>query len=164
MIADAMNDAPEDFAPMLNAQRDGWNTAMELRYVSATVDEVTAEWTVGPQHLQAYGIVHGGVHAGVIETLASVGAALNARARGQSIVGLENHTSFIRAVREGTLRATARPITRGRRTQVWEATVTDPDGRVVATGRVRLLALEPEAAVAGETVAVKVGAPGDRAT
>ena len=164
MIADAMNDAPEDFAPMLNAQRDGWNTAMELRYVSATVDEVTAEWTVGPQHLQAYGIVHGGVHAGIIETLASVGAALNASARGQSIVGLENHTSFIRAVREGTLRAIARPITRGRRTQVWEATVTDPDGRVVATGRVRLLALEPEAAVAGETVAVKVGAPGDRAT
>ena len=106
-----MSDPTEDFAPMLNAQRDGWNSAMELRYVRATLDEVTAEWTVGPQHLQAYGIVHGGVHSGVIETLASVGAALNAASRGQSIVGLENHTSFIRAVREGTLRATARPIT-----------------------------------------------------
>lgn len=150
-----MSDPTEDFAPMLNAQRDGWNSAMELRYVRATLDEVVAEWTVGPQHLQAYGIVHGGVHSGVIETLASVGAALNAASRGQSIVGLENHTSFIRAVREGTLRATARPITRGRRTQVWEATVTDPEGRTVATGRVRLLALEPDAAVAGETVVVK---------
>jgi len=150
-----MSDPTEDFAPMLNAQRDGWNSAMELRYLRATLDEVTAEWTVGPQHLQAYGIVHGGVHSGVIETLASVGAALNAASREQSIVGLENHTSFIRAVREGTLRATARPITRGRRTQVWEATVTDPEGRTVATGRVRLLALEPDVAVAGETVVVK---------
>lgn len=154
-----MSDAPDDHAPMLNAQRDGWNTAMDLRFVRATLDEVVAEFTVGPQHLQAYGIVHGGVHAGVIETLTSVGAALNAAARAQSIVGLENHTSFIRAVREGTLRVTARPITRGRRTQVWEATVTDPEGRTVATGRVRLLALEADAAVAGEAVAVKSAAP-----
>lgn len=155
------SDPPDDLAPMLNARRDGWSDAMALRYVRATLDEVIAEWTVGAQHLQAYGIVHGGVHAGVIETLASVGAALNAATRGQSIVGLENHTSFIRAVREGTLRATARPVTRGRRTQVWEATVTDPEGRTVATGRVRLLALEADAAVAGETVAVKADARRD---
>ena len=160
MIGGTMSDSPEDFAQMLNAQRDGWNTAMGVRYVRATRDEVVVEWEVGPQHLQAYGIVHGGVHAGVIETITSVGAALNASARGQSIVGLENHTSFIRAVREGTLRATALPITRGRRTQVWEATVTDPEGRTVATGRVRLLALEADTAVAGETVAVKT-APRD---
>ncbi len=33
--------------------------------------------------------------------------------------------------------------------------MTDPEGRIVATGRVRLLALEADAAVAGETVAVK---------
>jgi 1,4-dihydroxy-2-naphthoyl-CoA hydrolase len=151
-----MSDTPDDLSPMLNSQRDGWNTAMGLRFVHATLDEVVAEFTVGPQHLQAYGIVHGGVHAGVIETLTSVGAALNASARGQSIVGLENHTSFIRAVREGTLRVTARPITRGRRTQVWEAVVSDPEGRTVATGRVRLLALEADAAVAGETVTVKL--------
>jgi 1,4-dihydroxy-2-naphthoyl-CoA hydrolase len=150
-----MSDAPEDFAPMLNARLDGWNTAMQLRFVRASRDEVVAEWTVGPQHLQAYGIVHGGVHAGVIETVASVGAALDAMPRGQSVVGLDNHTSFVRAVREGALRVTARPITRGRRTQLWEATVTDAEARVVATGRVRLLALEADAALAGAAPSVK---------
>lgn len=150
-----MSDPTEDLAPLLNARRDGWNTAMDLRFVRATRDEVVAEWTVGPQHLQAYGIVHGGVHAGVVETLASVGAALDAAARGQSVVGLENQTSFLRAVREGTLRAVARPLARGRRTQVWEATITDAEGRAVATGRVRLLALDADAVVAGETVAMK---------
>ena len=103
-----MTDSSDDLAPMLNAHRDGWCTAMDLRFVRATADEVVAEWTVAPQHLQAYGIVHGGVHSGVIETLASVGAALHGMPRGQSVVGLENHTSFLRAVREGTLRATAR--------------------------------------------------------
>jgi uncharacterized protein (TIGR00369 family) len=144
-----------DLAPILNAHRDGWVAAMDLRYVRATLDEVVAELDVRPQHLQAYGIVHGGVHSGVIETLASVGAALNAMARGQAVVGLENHTSFLHAVREGTLVATARPLARGRRSQVWEGTIQDGAGRVVASGRVRLICLEGDAALAGETVRMK---------
>jgi uncharacterized protein (TIGR00369 family) len=76
-------------------------------------------------------------------------------AQGKSVVGMENHTSFLRAVREGTLRAMARPILRGRRSQLWEGSVQDEQGRLVATGRVRLLVLEPEAAIAGERVGVK---------
>ena len=50
------------------------------------------------------------------------------------------------------LRAVATPITRGRKTQVWDAKVEDGDGRVVATGRVRLLVLEKEEALAGQQV------------
>jgi 1,4-dihydroxy-2-naphthoyl-CoA hydrolase len=142
--------APNDVAGLLNQHRDGWCTAMGLRFTKATDALVAAEWTIAAQHLQAYGIVHGGVHCGVIETLASVGAAISAMPRGQSVVGLENHTSFIRAVRAGqTLRCEARPITRGRSTQVWEATVSDEDGKVVATGRVRLLCLNPGTDLAG---------------
>jgi uncharacterized protein (TIGR00369 family) len=94
------------------------------------------------------------VHSGVIETIASVGAALAALPRGQSVVGLENHTSFLLAVREGKLHATASPLMRGRRTQVWGANVTDDAGRTVATGRVRFIALEANASLAGETVKV----------
>jgi uncharacterized protein (TIGR00369 family) len=145
----------QDFAQMLNEHRGGWNEAMGLRFVRATADEVVAELEVGPIHQQPYGIVHGGVHAGVIETLASTGAALAAGARGQSVVGLENATSFIRAVRAGTLRATARPITRGRRTQVWETVIVDSEGHTIAIGRVRLLCLDPGATIAGEPAAVK---------
>jgi uncharacterized protein (TIGR00369 family) len=73
-------------------------------------------------------------------------------ARGQSVVGLENHTSFVRAVRRGRITATATPVTRGRRVQLWEATCRDETGRVVATGRVRLLCLDPGAELAGEPV------------
>jgi 1,4-dihydroxy-2-naphthoyl-CoA hydrolase len=143
----------DDYAPMLNHNLDGWCRAMGVRFVRVTLDEVVAEWTVAEQHRQAYGIVHGGVHCGVIETLASVGGALHALQDGRSVVGLENHTSFLHAVREGTLTATARPVTRGRRTQVWEASVVDAKGRAVATGRVRLMVLEAEASLAGKKVA-----------
>ena len=42
---------------------------------TATPDEVTCEWEVTDRHHQGLGIVHGGVHCGVVETLASIGAA-----------------------------------------------------------------------------------------
>src|SRR6266436_3613866 len=113
---------------------EGWLQAMGITITKATADEVRAELTVGPQHLQGYGIVHGGVHCGLIESLASIGAALYALPREQSVVGLENNTSFIRAVRAGAqLRAISTPITRGRKTQVWEARVLDDKDRVVAS-------------------------------
>ena len=137
--------ASDDYAETMNASRDGWCTAMGLRFVRVTVDEVTAELTIGDAHKQAYGIVHGGVHCGIIETLASVGAALNALADGRSAVGLENHTSFLAAVREGKLVGRAVPIARGKRSQVWEATVTSGEGKLVAKGTVRVICLEQRA-------------------
>jgi 1,4-dihydroxy-2-naphthoyl-CoA hydrolase len=142
-----------EYSERLNEMPEGWLQAMGVTITLATADEVRAELTVGPQHLQGYGIVHGGVHCGLIESLASIGAALYALPRKQSVVGLENNTSFIRAVRGGTrLRAVSTPVTRGRKTQVWEAKVLDQEDRVVATGRVRLLCLEQEDALAGEQV------------
>jgi len=85
--------------------KDDWITANGIRVVSATADAVEIEWTVGRQHLQPFGVVHGGVHCGVIETVCSYGAALAAKARGHTggVVGLENHTSFIRAARLGAV-------------------------------------------------------------
>ena len=145
----------DDAADYITQNLGGWNNAMGLRFVRATADECVGELTVGPQHLQPYGIVHGGVHTGIIEAACSTGAAVAAMARGQSVVGLENATSFIRAVRAGTLRATARPVTRGRRTQVWETVITDAEGQTIATGRVRLLCLDPGASIAGVVAAVK---------
>lgn len=143
-------DTPQDFAEMLNAgHADTWPHAMGIRILRATRDEVTAELTIGPQHRQPYGIVHGGVHAGLIETLASVGAAIAAGIEDKRVVGLENHTSFLRAVRAGTLSAKATPITRGRRSQVWEVAVRDEEGKLAATGRVRLLVLDADAALGG---------------
>jgi 1,4-dihydroxy-2-naphthoyl-CoA hydrolase len=135
-------DAGSDLAARINASPSGWVKEMGLTIVEASAEQVTCEWEVGDKHLQGYGIVHGGVHCGVVETLASIGAAAVAHPRGQRVVGLENSTSFIRAVRSGRLQATARPVTRGRTTQVWEAWIRDEADRLVAQGRVRLLCLD----------------------
>jgi len=146
---------PAEAAAFLNSNRDAWSAAMKIHYIAASRDEVVATVDVGPEHHQGYGIVHGGVHCGILETLASVGAAIDSMASGRSVVGLENHTSFVRAVRSGKLTCTVRPITRGRRSQLWEGTIVGDDGKVAATGRVRLLCLEPGSELAGETAGMK---------
>ncbi len=137
------------------ALMEGWDGVMGLRIVRASRDEVVAEYVVEPRHHQGYGIAHGGVHCSAVETVCSTGAAMDAMPRGQSVVGLENHTSFVRAVRAGKVTITATPVTRGRRTQLWEAVARDEAGRVVSTGKVRLLCLDPGTQLAGEPAGVK---------
>jgi uncharacterized protein (TIGR00369 family) len=131
----------EAYVNEINAM-PGWVKDMGIAIPGATPDEVSCEWEVGAKHHQPYGIVHGGVHCGAIETLASIGAALVAMPRGQRVVGLENHTSFIGAVRTGKLHAAARPVTRGRTTQVWEGWIRNDEGELVAQGQVRLLCVD----------------------
>jgi uncharacterized protein (TIGR00369 family) len=136
----AASDAARSVTTQL-PEMTGWARAMDVVVVSAGVDEVTAELRIGERHLQAFGDVHGGVYCGLVETVASMGAWLVANARGQSVVGLENTTSFIKATRSGVLRATATPISRGRKTQLWEATVRAGE-QIAAIGRVRFLCLD----------------------
>jgi uncharacterized protein (TIGR00369 family) len=150
-----MADADVDAVTMLNAARGGFEVAIGLVFTRATPEEVACEVPVGRHLAQPYGLVHGGVYASIVETLASVGAALFAMPKGQTTVGLENTTTFLRAVRSGTLVGIARPLHRGRATQVWEVEVRGDDGKLAASGRVRMLCLEPGAKVAGETVALK---------
>ncbi|MEM1415793.1 MAG: PaaI family thioesterase [Myxococcota bacterium] len=146
---------PAAVAATLNAHPDGYNRHIGLTFVRCSGDEVVATLEVTPELLQPYGIVHGGVHCGAIETVCSVGAALAALPRNQSVVGLENNTSFLKAVRSGTLTVTATPLTRGRRSQLWEARVTDGEERLVAKGSVRLLAMDQGSQLAGEAAGVQ---------
>lgn len=149
------NHVGQDSSSWINSLPDGWEKANGLRFLSATGDSITAELEVKPHHLQPYGLVHGGVYAAIVESLASFGATLSVMSRGKRAVGLENHTSFIRACREGTLHAVATPITRGSRTQVWEVVIRDDAQQMVATGRVRTLVLDAESLVAGRDLSIK---------
>jgi uncharacterized protein (TIGR00369 family) len=109
---------------------------------SASGDEVTARWTVLPEMHQPHGILHGGVHCTVVETLASLGAALWLGESG-TVVGVSNTTDFYRACSAGNLTSSARPLHRGRSQQVWLVETVDDQDRAVARGQVRLQNMRP---------------------
>lgn len=112
-------------------------SAIELSVAELTPDVVRAQWTVTPAVHQPAGILHGGLHCWVVETLASLGALTWLAERG-TVVGVSNQTDFYRATREGRLTSTATPVHRGRSQQVWVIQTQDDEGRLVARGQVRL--------------------------
>ena len=87
---------------------------------------------------QVVGILHGGATAAIIETTASV-AARAAAPDGAVPVGAELTVSHLRSVSQGWVKATAVPLHRGRRTVVYQVTVTDDEERTIAVGTLRSL-------------------------
>ena len=109
-----------------------------LEVTSATRDEVQANWTVTESLLQPYGLLHGGVHCAVVETMASLAASLWLGPEGR-VVGTTNSTDFYRATRAGDrLTSVARPLHRGRSRQVWRVETHDDQQRLVSAGQVAI--------------------------
>lgn len=134
--SEAMSDEIRALFPAGPAQR-GWMKAMGMDIVLLCPDEVVLQWTVGPEHLQPFGLVHGGVYCGAVETAGSIGA-LATMGAGYQVVGVENQTSFLRPVSSGTLRVRAVPTHVGRQFQLWDAKITNEEGKCVAAGRLRV--------------------------
>jgi 1,4-dihydroxy-2-naphthoyl-CoA hydrolase len=125
----------------------GFTNSLGIRVQEVSDDRLVVGWTVQPQQWQPYGITHGGVYCTVVETVASIAGALWLGAEGQ-VVGVSNHTDFLRAVREGDLVATGTPIHRGRLQQLWLVEIHDEQERLVARGQVRLQNLRSSDALA----------------
>jgi uncharacterized protein (TIGR00369 family) len=136
------NDAQQTESQVVDGQLDSGITGPFVDYLGVEFKEasgevVVATWNVEPRLHQPYGILHGGVHCSVVETLASIGAALWFGDRGK-VVGVTNTTDFYKAVSEGLMTSTARPVHRGRSQQVWVVETEDEQGKTVARGQVRL--------------------------
>lgn len=137
-------------------QRNEWHSPFDAM-LGVVVDDVSPERVVVRlsvrEHLhQPTGVVHGGVYATLAEGAAGIGATLwlasqqpgevRADRPPAFAVGVSNHTDFFRSVSDGQLVATATPLQRGRRMQVWEIAITaNGDDRLVAHGKVRLVNL-----------------------
>jgi 1,4-dihydroxy-2-naphthoyl-CoA hydrolase len=112
-------------------------TAIDLRLDELTADRIEVSWTVTPDVHQPNGILHGGVHCWIVETVASVGGATWFGDQGV-VVGVSNQTDFFRAVRQGRMVSVGTPVHRGRSQQVWDVETRDDADRLVARGQVRL--------------------------
>ena len=85
-------------------------------------------------HKQPMGMVHGGV----IDTMAEASISYAAYYTQEGTwVGVNNNTDFIKAVTEGTIICEATPIKLGKRSQIWEAILSNND-EVCARSTVRL--------------------------
>ena len=127
--------------PRAGVELEGESSFMRilgLRFEEMGPTRVVASFETGPDHHQPWGLVHGGVFAAVIETVASTGAYHAVKDRGQLAVGVNNITDFLRPHRRGRLKVVAEPLQQGKTQQLWQVVVTREDGKTVARGQVRL--------------------------
>jgi 1,4-dihydroxy-2-naphthoyl-CoA hydrolase len=103
-----------------------------LRVVRAETEMVVAELTVRPEICTLGDTIHGGAIMAFADTVGAMGTVMNLR-EGQGTTTVESKTNFFAGAKVGTvLTAESVPLHRGRRTQVWETRITNPDGRLVA--------------------------------
>jgi uncharacterized protein (TIGR00369 family) len=106
---------------------------MGVEFVSAEKDEVVATLTVRPDLCTAGSIVHGGALMAFADTVGAMATFINLPAGAKSTTTIESKTNFLAAGPVGeVLTATATPVHRGSRTQVWQTRITRGDGKAVA--------------------------------
>jgi 1,4-dihydroxy-2-naphthoyl-CoA hydrolase len=105
-------------------------------------DTLRAEMPVDARTHQPYGLLHGGASVVLAETLGSTGATWCVDPDRQYCVGIEVNANHLRAVKTGRVVGTARPLHRGRRTQIWEIHIHDGSGHLVCVSRLTLAVLD----------------------
>jgi 1,4-dihydroxy-2-naphthoyl-CoA hydrolase len=115
-----------------------------IEFLEVGDDYLKGRVPVDERTRQPAGILHGGVSVVLAETLGSVGAAYAAPA-GSRVVGLDINANHIRAVADGWVTGTARPIHVGRTTQVWQIEMTNDQGQITCVSRLTMAVLTPQA-------------------
>ncbi|MCP3466184.1 MULTISPECIES: PaaI family thioesterase [unclassified Bradyrhizobium] len=104
-----------------------------VEFVAAEPDRVVARMTVRPDLCTLGHIAHGGAIMALADSVGAAATVINLPADAKGTTTLESKTNFIGGAMEGaTVVATATPIHRGRRTQVWQTRLETEDGKLVA--------------------------------
>ena len=107
--------------------------ALGVRLREARTDAATLTVAFRAELAQPTGILHGGLHAILIDT-AIAQALLTTICAGFSVVTVHLDTSYFAPVRGGTVLTTATVVRKGKRLAHGEAVVTDDGDTMVARG------------------------------
>ncbi len=137
-MADAATDS------LQRAIRGMFGELLGMRIVSATKDEVAGELTVREELCTTPGIMHGGAIMAFADTLGAMGTVMNLPP-GAGTTTIESKTNFFAGARTGdTISGRCTPLHRGRRTMVWQTSVTNAEGRLLALITQTQMVLEPK--------------------
>ena len=103
---------------------------MGVQLTEVTPERVVATMRVRPELCTAGGILHGGAHMALADTLGAVGTFLNLPA-GKRTTTTDSSTKFIgSAAVNTTVTAEAVALHRGRTTHVWQTSIRNEAGKL----------------------------------
>lgn len=113
---------------------------MSMRLTAMEVDCATVLLETGEEHLQPFGIVHGGVLATLIDT-ATFWSVFMRIPEEAGLVNIDLKLNYLSSVKGGRLRAEGKAIRSGSRISYSEARVYDAGGKLIAHGTSTLMIL-----------------------
>lgn len=112
-----------------------------------SADELRAELPVRSELMAPNGFLHAGAVVTLADTLCGYGCVVNLPDGATGFTTVELKSNHLGTARQGMLDAVARPVHRGRTTQVWDATVSHRDtGKTLALFRCTQMVLYAPAA------------------
>lgn len=106
---------------------------MGISFVEADKDRVVARMVVQPDLCTLGHILHGGAVMALADSVGAAATVINLPEGAKGTTTIESKTNFVGSAGEGsTVVATATPIHRGKRTQVWQTRLETGEGRLVA--------------------------------
>ncbi|XUM21393.1 PaaI family thioesterase [Bradyrhizobium oligotrophicum S58] len=117
----------------INSLRMPFADLKGVTFTEASADRVVAQMQVRPDLCTLHHTIHGGAVMALADSVGAAATVINLPREAKGTTTIESKTNFIGGAKEGTVvTATATPVHRGRRTQVWQTRVETEDGRLVA--------------------------------
>lgn len=111
------------------------NTLMQtlnIVFVDAGPDFLTATMAVNPSVHQPMGLLHGGATVALAESVGSAASFLFVNGEHSEIRGIEISANHVKAKRNGIVTATARIIHKGSSIHLWEIKITDENDSLIS--------------------------------
>lgn len=133
-----MTKLPADLDPELVERLTGTGGGALAQKMNIEFLELSAEHSVATMpvegNTQVIGLLHGGAHVVLGESLGSISSAIHA-GPGRYAVGIEINATHSRSVTEGLVTGTCRALVLGRTLCTHEIVMTDDQGRRLSTVR-----------------------------
>ncbi|QCX38259.1 hotdog fold thioesterase [Aureibaculum algae] len=114
---------------------------LNIVYTDIGEDYLVATMPVNARVHQPAGLLHGGASVALAESVGSTAAHFSIDINTQEIRGLEITANHIRGIRDGVVTAIAKPIHKGRTTQLWEIRIVDEQEKLISICKLTVIVL-----------------------
>jgi 1,4-dihydroxy-2-naphthoyl-CoA hydrolase len=124
---------PELYARLVESRGGALTDKMGIEFLELSATRSVARMPV-EGNTQVVGLLHGGAHVVLGESLGSISAAIHA-GPGNYVVGIEINATHSRSITAGWVTGTCTALVLGRTLSTHEIVMTDDDGRRLSTVR-----------------------------
>jgi len=110
--------------------------ALQIEFIDAGPDFLTAKMPVTPTVHQPMGLLHGGASVALAESVGSAASLFFVDNDKFEARGIEISANHVKAKRNGTVFATAKLVHQGKSIHLWEIRIVDENGHLISISKI----------------------------